>query len=274
MDLPIRRAARMKRRTATVIVLLTGAYLLATVGYELATSPARRAEAISHPNAGPPRDGPLPIVPAGPSLKYLELVPRSYAADSTKRWPLILYLHGSGWRGDDVGSLRRIGFLRMVAQDDDFPFFVVAPQCPRGRDWRGLLDALNRVLDVAVNRHRIDPDRLYCTGESMGGYGTWAYAAAYPRRFAGVVPVCGGGQIDAMVRIGRLPIWVFHGANDQIVPIARSAELVAELRRRGSDVKFTIYPLAGHDVGAKTYGNPELYAWLLSHKRTPPSATP
>ena len=105
----------------------------------------------------------------------------------------------------------------------------------------------------------------------MGGYGTWAYAAAYPHKFAAIVPVCGGGTVHEMESISHLPVWVFHGANDQTVPIARSAELVAELRRHDSDVKFTIYPLAGHDAWSDTYSNPRLYEWLLKQERIPPA---
>jgi predicted peptidase len=273
MDVPIRRAARRRYSTPKMLVLLAGVCLLSVVGYEIALPPEEgTTAAVSRAGRVDPAKNAPPVVPtAEQSLRCLELIPRGYSADSTRGWPLILYLHGSGWRGDDVESLRRIGFLRKVAQDDDFPFFVIAPQCPRGRDWRGLLEELNRTLDLTAEKYRIDPDRLYCTGTSMGGYGTWAYAAAYPDKFAAIVPVCGGGVVDEMESLGHVPIWVFHGANDQIVPIARSAELVAELRRRNSDVRFTIFPLAGHDVWSETYNSPDLYAWLLRQKRAPPS---
>jgi predicted peptidase len=118
-----------------------------------------------------------------------------------------------------------------------------------------------------LRKYRIDKDRVYLTGLSMGGYGTWALAAAHPEKFAAIAPICGGGNPAEAAKLARLPIWVFHGAKDPTVPIERSKEMVEAIKAAGGDAKFTIYPEAGHDSWTETYNNPELYQWLLAQKR-------
>jgi predicted peptidase len=115
--------------------------------------------------------------------------------------------------------------------------------------------------------YRVDPDRIYLTGLSMGGSGTWTLAGEYPEYFAAIVPICGSGDPQDAKRLKELPIWVFHGAKDEAVPLSRSEEMVKALKEEGAEVKFTIYPEAGHDSWTETYNNPELYQWLLKHKR-------
>jgi len=130
------------------------------------------------------------------------------------------------------------------------------------------IDTLNALLDHIVSLYRIDEERIYVTGLSMGGFGTWYMAAAYPDRFAAIAPICGGGDPESAGRIAHLPVWVFHGAKDETVRIKKSEEMVAALKKVGGKVKFTVYPDLGHNSWDATYGNPELYKWFLEHTRS------
>ncbi len=179
-------------------------------------------------------------------------------------WPLIVFLHGAGERGDDVERVKVHGPPK-IAQAKNLPFVVVAPQCKRNRWWEPV--SLDGFLDEIVRRYKVDEDRIYLTGLSMGGFGTWSWAGYAPDRFAAIAPICGGGDPIMAYRIGKLPTWVFHGAKDSVVPLQRSEEMVEALKKRDGDVRFTVYPEANHDSWTESYNNPELYAWFLQHKR-------
>ncbi len=198
------------------------------------------------------------------SCDYLLFLPRNYSAGG-KRWPLILFLHGAGQRGDKLALVKEHGMAKIVEQRPDFPFIVVSPQCPAEGWWSA--EVLATLLDAVENKFRVDPKRIYLTGLSMGGFGTWNLAMECPDRFAAIVPICGRGNPLLAHRIKHLPIWVFHGAKDEVVPLSNSREMVRALRRHGAKLKFTIYPDVGHDSWTRTYENPRLYAWLLSHTR-------
>jgi predicted peptidase len=116
-------------------------------------------------------------------------------------------------------------------------------------------------------KHKVDPERIYLTGLSMGGFGTWSLAAYRPQRFAAIVPICGGGEMILTRRLAQMPTWAFHGGKDPVVPLKRSEEMVDALKRVNQDAKLTVYPEAGHDSWTATYDNPEVYEWLLEHKR-------
>ncbi|MBN2840022.1 MAG: prolyl oligopeptidase family serine peptidase, partial [Coriobacteriia bacterium] len=116
-------------------------------------------------------------------------------------------------------------------------------------------------------RHRVDEDRVYVTGLSMGGFGTWALAAAYPDRFAAIAPICGGGDPEQACRHADVPTWAFHGEQDQVVPVERTEEMVEALQACNGDVRMTLYPDLGHDSWTVTYDNPELYEWMLKQRR-------
>jgi predicted peptidase len=198
---------------------------------------------------------------------YLLHIPEQYLT-SQKDWPLILFLHGAGERGNDIKKVEKHGPPKLIAKGKkEFPFIVVSPQCPEETWWSAELqiDFLNALLDDLVSRYRIDKQRIYVTGLSLGGFGTWSLAAAYPDRFAAIAPICGDGNPVDAESIAHLPIWVFHGAKDKVVPIEKSEEMVAALKKAGSDVKFTVYPDAGHNSWTATYENPELYEWFLEH---------
>lgn len=196
-------------------------------------------------------------------LEYLLSLPADYA-QSNQKWPLVLFLHGAGESGTDLNKVKVHGPPKIVEAKGPFPFILVSPQCP-GRGWNP--DVLNALLDDLMKNYRVDPDRVYLTGLSMGGYGTWALAAAHPEKFAAIAPICGGGSPKDAPKLARLPIWVFHGAKDTTVPLQRSEEMVEAIKAAGGNPKFTVYPDAGHDSWTATYDNPEFYTWLLAQKR-------
>jgi predicted peptidase len=198
------------------------------------------------------------------SLNYLVYLPPAYEKDN-KEWPLVLFLHGSGERGEDLNFVKRLGPPMLVEQGKDFPFILISPQCQLGRRWDPL--ALTTLLDEVEKNYRIDKNRVYVTGLSMGGEGTWKLAFAEPYLFAAIAPVCGrtGSYYLDACDIKNLPIWVFHGAKDDVVSISESERIVKALKECGSDVRFTVYPEANHNAWTETYNNDELYNWLLEH---------
>ena len=197
---------------------------------------------------------------------YLLYLPKEYGKDTTKKWPLILFLHGSGESGSDIEKVKMHGPPKLVAGGKEFPFIIVSPQAPTSRiGWQ--VETLNTLLDDVIQKYTVDEDRIYLTGLSMGGFGTWALASANPERFAAIAPICGGGQPFMARRFKNLPVWVFHGAKDPTVPVKMSQDMVDALKAAGADVKLTIYPEAGHDSWTATYDNPELYTWFLEHTR-------
>ena len=200
---------------------------------------------------------------------YLLYLPEDYLT-SQKDFPLILFLHGAGERGNDVSKVEIHGPPKLIAKEGkSFPFVIVSPQCPKEDWWTSgkQLDILNALLDDVLEHYHIDKDRSYLTGLSMGGYGTWSLSAAHPDRFAAIAPICGGGNTWDARRVANLPVWVFHGAKDQVVPIEKSEIMVAALEKAGGSVEFTVYPEAGHDSWTETYNNPDLYEWFLKHSR-------
>lgn len=196
--------------------------------------------------------------------QYLISLPEGYDKGED-RWPLLLFLHGSGERGQEIERVSIHGPLKEVRQGAELPFVIVAPQVPEGQRWTPeRLDAV--MADVRAD-YRIDEERMYLTGLSMGGYGAWDYAMSRPGLFAAVAPICGGGQAHFACVLQDTPVWVFHGAEDTVVPVERSRELVRALEGCGGDVQYTEYPDAGHDSWTKTYANPDLYDWFLQHRR-------
>src|ERR1035437_4774430 len=196
-------------------------------------------------------------------LDYLLFLPEGYAK-SKQRWPLMLFLHGAGEAGTNLARLKVLGPPKIVESRPNFPFILVSPQSPV-RGWNP--DTLNALLDEVIRKYRVDKDRVYLTGASMGGSGTWALAAAHPEKFAAIAPLCGSGNPADAPKLTQLPIWVFQGAKDPVVRLARAQEMVAAVKAAGGNVKFTVYPDAGHDVWTRSYDDPELYQWLLQQKR-------
>lgn len=207
-------------------------------------------------------------------VDYLLFLPESYSKKTDERWPLILFLHGSGERGSNVWKVATHGPPKRVREHPDFPFIIVSPQCPEGQIWSR--DILLALLNEITKTYRVDESRIYLTGLSMGGYGTWDLGLSYPEKFAAIVPICGGGEFittllgshDKPQALKTLGVWAFHGAKDPVVPLSESERMMEYLKKMGAtDIKLTVYPEAQHNSWTETYENPELYKWLLEHRR-------
>ena len=206
--------------------------------------------------------------------RFLLYLPEGYQENPDTKWPLLIFLHGAGERGDDLNRVKVHGPPKLVEKGQKFPFVIVSPQCPRNQKWDD--QVLLSLLDHACKQYRVDTSRLYLTGLSMGGYGSWSLGLALCDRFAAIAPVCGGGSfIDVYNASGAkgkalrsLGVWAFHGAKDTVVPVNESKKMVEALRKFGHpDPKLTIYPSARHDSWTRTYDDPELYLWFLKHQR-------
>jgi predicted peptidase len=201
------------------------------------------------------------------TLDYWLYLPQNY--DSSKRFPLVIFLHGAGERG----ALERVkihGLPRLINEGQQYPFILAAPVCPLNDWWQHYTDALNGLLDSLLANYAVDAQRVYLTGLSMGGSGTWHWAMSNPERFAAVAPICGFGMgllhpQGWEARLATVPIWAFHGAKDKIVKPIETRKMVRAARRAGGEVKFTLYDDADHNSWDAAYSDPELYRWLLSH---------
>lgn len=191
--------------------------------------------------------------------------PESYPNKSEERWPLILFLHGAGERGNNLEKVKTQGLPKYLKDRKDFPFVVAYPQCPSYTYWD--IPSLNKWLDEVLTKVRVDESRIYLTGISMGGYGTWHWAAHHPEKFAAIMPVCGGGDVSKANRLANMPIWAFHGAKDDIVPLSETLEIAEAVKAAGGKVELTIYPDLYHDSWTITYDNAKIYDWLLTHKK-------
>jgi predicted peptidase len=202
-------------------------------------------------------------------MKYLLFIPDRYGDNQAKKWPLIMYLHGGSRRGDDIEKLREPGWglSALLEKKRSFPFIVVSPLCPNGEFWTDT-EALIALLDEIEKRYSVDLSRVYLTGHSMGGFGTWYLAYQHPERFAAIAPMSAPFVVTAWAdRLKKMPIWAFHGSDDNLVPIAGVQDLIDALRALGNDVRFTVLP--GHDHGIlDTYENEDLYSWFLEHARS------
>ena len=199
-------------------------------------------------------------------LDYLLYLPPGYDTDPAQRWPLILYLHGAGERGSDPELIKRDGIPHHLESGNNLPFIVVSPQCPADSHWTLHIAALNALLGNVAAHYQVDEHRIYVTGVSLGGAGTWMLAAAHPERFAAVAPISSRIVPLPLSRFQRVPIWVFHGDADDVMPVSEAHRTVDALKSIGANVKLTIYPGVGHDAWKQTYNNPELYDWFLTHR--------
>ena len=194
-------------------------------------------------------------------IKYLLYKPTDY--DDAKPSPLLIFLHGAGERGDDLELVKIHGPPKLIEQGIDLPFVVASPQVALNEWWSP--STVIWLLKDIQSRLNIDPKRVYLTGLSMGGYGTWETSSKYPNIFAAIVPICGRGDPAMAERIKHIPTWIFHGAKDDVVPIKYSEAMYDALKQYGN-AEFTVYPEANHDSWTETYANMKLYEWLLSHK--------
>jgi predicted peptidase len=225
----------------------------------------------------------------GKTFQYRVFVPKGWS--SKKTWPVILFLHGAGERGDDNLTQTRVGLgPAILRQQDTFKSIVVMPQCPANRWWsEPEMQAMAlRSLDQTAKEFRADASRTYLTGLSMGGYGSWTMAATNPNRFAAIAVVCGGVRPppglnlpQAMMgfaaeadpygavasRVGKTPVWVFHGDADLAVPVTESRKMVEALKAAHGDVRYNEYSGVGHNSWDKAYAEPELFPWLMSQHK-------
>ena len=152
-------------------------------------------------------------------LEYLLFLPNSYDHSPDKKWPMIIFLHGAGERGNNLELLKKHGIPKIIEQNPDFQFITASPQCPKDSWWTGELRLLNELVDEITNKYEVDTSRIYLTGLSMGGFGTWSLASMNPERYAAIAPICGGGEPGRAARaLKNMPVWVFHGAKDTVVP--------------------------------------------------------
>ncbi|RIK66794.1 MAG: hypothetical protein DCC65_08685 [Planctomycetota bacterium] len=210
-------------------------------------------------------------MPDGKSRKYAIFIPPQYNDDVNHRWPVILFLHGSGEIGADGIRQTTVGMPVYVARlAARFPFIVVMPQAHkmwfRGEE----ATAVSLIMEEVHHDYRTDRDRVYLTGLSMGGFATWEMSIFRPDLFAAIVPVCGIAPLQYIKNIVHIPVWAFHGSLDKNVPVSGSRDAVAELKRLGASPKYTEYPNLGHKCWDLAYDNPELYRWMLQFRRPPP----
>jgi predicted peptidase len=221
------------------------------------------------------------------SLPYRVMSPASL--DPGKKYPLVLFLHGAGERGDDNQIQLVHGASEFAKRREDYPAFVIFPQCPKEKRWvesswdlptgRGefadepaiSMQLALELVDSFTNEHPVDPDRIYVTGLSMGGQGTWFAAATQPKRFAAMLEVCGGGDPTWADRYAGLPIWAFHGQVDNVVPISRGREMIAALAEAGHhpELRYVEYPNVAHNSWTQTFARDDIYQWLFSQRRSP-----
>jgi predicted peptidase len=206
-------------------------------------------------------------IPHKVEMQYLLFLPKGYEK-SAERWPLILYLHGGTPRGNDISQMPRWGLTEKVEKDPDFPFIVVSPQCHTGEIWTDV-DALGVILDEVTQTQRVDPDRVYVTGHSMGGRGALYVAYKMPERFAAVISLGPVGPITAWAeKLAAIPLWLFHGPNDQYTPLKEVEDLVHAVEAAGGHPQLTVLPGRDHYI-LDVYDRPDLYEWLGKQKKHP-----
>lgn len=200
------------------------------------------------------------------TVRYRLYLPPEYTP-GPKRWPLVLFLHGAGERGTDLTALSRTG-LTKLADTRTLPFILVAPQVPEDQIWS--TPALATLLGRLTRDLRVDPDRVYLTGLSMGAFGGWELATTHPDRFAAVVLISGGGNPVPACRLRDVPVWLVHGRKDDVIPVEESELLARRLEACGGRIRLTVYPDVGHDAWSQTYEDPGFLKWLLAQRREAP----
>ncbi len=204
------------------------------------------------------------------TVPYLLYLPENFQADGDQKYQLLFFLHGRGESNGPLSLVAKWGPPKFAARGDSLPYVLVSPQCPRTDNWSSETQQkqLTELLDDVVKRYNIDEGKIYLTGLSMGGYGSWTMAAKHPKRFAAVAPVCGGGDPANAETLKDIPIWVFHGDRDRAVPFQKSVDMVDAIRAAGgTKIRFTSLEYIGHNCWSATYATPELYQWMESQTR-------
>lgn len=207
---------------------------------------------------------------SGGDSKYVLFVPHGYKGD--KEFPLILFLHGAGERGEDGEAPVKQGVgsaIKFKGAEKNFPCFVIFPQCRGKGNWKAGgpdADRALAILDEVMKEYKIDSKRLYLTGLSLGGFGTWSLAAAHPEKWAAIAPICGGGDPGSAERIKHIPCWCFHGDQDQAIKVEQSRDMIEALKAAGGKPKYDEYKGVGHNCWDRAYTTKELYDWLLMQR--------
>ena len=199
-------------------------------------------------------------------FRYVRYLPKDY--DPAKKYPLVLFLHGAGEWGEDLDTAVRHGFMKHVREKGrEYPFICVAPQTPAWRYWGCHTESLLAFLDYICATLSVDESRVYVTGLSMGGTGPWMLAMAAPERFAAIAPICGTGIYWYGCNLKNVPIMVYHGDLDEIVPVEESVRMMRAVNKSGGHAEMKILHGVGHNAWDAAYEGDELVNWLLSHRK-------
>jgi predicted peptidase len=201
--------------------------------------------------------------------KYLLFPPKQYDQQKDKKWPVLIYLHGAGTRGQDLQKINQEGLPFLLNAGKQLPFLVIAPLCPADEWWdsRWSVESLNTLLDEVLENYRADSSRVYVTGWSMGGAGVWRLAHDFPHRFAAIAPLCGKSQLRYVESLKNTAVWAFHGAKDSVVPFTESQKMIDALQNIGAEARLTTLAEAEHEIWPQVYNNIEFYDWLLKHTK-------
>lgn len=208
-------------------------------------------------------------VSSGQTVSYLLYLPKGFNAKEDKQWPVMLFLHGRGESRGPLSIVAQWGPPRMAARGDNLPYIIISPQCPAESRWadEAQQEGLLELLDHIVKKFQGDTKRIYLTGLSMGGQGTWTLATNHGERFAAAAVVCGRGDPGKVGKLANLPIWVFHGTADKVVPETYSTDMIAAIRAAGGKyVRYTSLEHLGHNSWSAAYATPELYKWFNKHQ--------
>ncbi len=203
------------------------------------------------------------------NIGYYIYLPENF--DKSKKYPLVTFLHGAGERGDGSEEALRIleknALPRYAGEGREYPFILLCPQCPEDIVWNNIVISVKHLIDRVAKEYGADTDRLYCTGISMGGYGTWEMGITYHDCFAAIAPVCGGGFSWRASVLRDMPVWAFHGDADNVVPIENSQMMVDGVNKAGGNAKFTVFPGVEHNSWDPAYLTTDVIEWLLEQKR-------
>jgi predicted peptidase len=200
------------------------------------------------------------------SGRFLLYLPKNFKPHGSQRYPLLVFLHGSGESGTDIQLVKVNGPPKFLESRTDFPFIVVSPQADSAAEGFNI-DALTVLLTQLKRQLPIDADRVYLTGLSMGGFMTYYWASRHPGLFAAIAPISSGWRAEDGCLFKSMPVWAFHGAKDDVVKLEDDQHIVDAIKACGGDIRFTVYPEAGHNAWEPAYDDPKLYEWLLSHRR-------
>lgn len=198
-------------------------------------------------------------------IQYGVYCPPDY--DREKSFPLIVYLHGAGERGDDFEKVYRHSIPRYIREGEDFPAVILAPQCPGRVVWNNLVLGLKQLIDSVIQEYHIDIHRVSITGQSMGGFGTWEMGLTYSNFFSCIAPICGGGMSWRCCNLKNTPVWAFHGDADELVPLHTSTDMVDEVNRTGGNARLTVLHGVGHEGWDFIFHETRLIDWLIGHRR-------